>query len=319
MINNESRTLILNKGEKKLLDDLILFSKRCEEVFFNDENDLEVLTIIDNIIESKLRGLEPFTIYKLLNNLYRNNIYYEEVSPEVKILNDIECDLAKERLGITLLSHAIDKDFGRLYSEGYLTGFQNSWYSNMLNFFLNNYEELNYFYMLDHIESFICLINDNGLISTDIKYDVLNKLLFIYKDIELDLGGMNINKEAGKILSNRYDAFSLKCFGGIVPITRDEISIPIFCDEVTAMLEIRDDQVVDPSCLMIGKIYLDNILSYVSDEGFKNICRAYNDIEGSANLTNHYLAFEYIHNSILERTKNKDKVKKYELNVEVIS
>ena len=53
-----------------------------------------------------------------------------------------------------------------------MTGFENSWSSNMLNFYLNGYEELNYYYMLDHIESFIGLISNDELISNNIKYDI---------------------------------------------------------------------------------------------------------------------------------------------------
>ena len=45
-------------------------------------------------------------------------------------------------------------------------------------------EELNYYYMLDHIESFIGLISNDELISNNIKYDIINKLIFIYRDIE---------------------------------------------------------------------------------------------------------------------------------------
>ena len=200
-----------------------------------------------------------------------------------------------------------------------MLGFEKSWANNMLNFYLSGYEELNYFYMLDHVESFIGLVCNDEIISNNIKYDVINKLIFIYKDIQIDLHHKYASTEALEILSNRYDGFSEMCFGGVFPITRDMISIPIFCDQAKEMLKVKDDEVIDPSHLIISKYYLDYILTYVSDDGFKKICEAYNKIESETDLTNHYQAFEYIHNSINEREKDVNKEKRYELKMEVIS
>lgn len=316
--DNQSYSLNLNKKEQEIFDDLLLFNRKAEKIFFSDNYSEELLNMIDDIIENKLAGLNSWSIYKLLNNLYKNNIAQEEISPEIKIINNIKCDLAKERLGITLLSYIIDKGFAEFYNTNYMLGFENSWANNMLNFYLNGYEELNYYYMLDHVESFIGLIGSDEIINKNVKYDVINKLIFIYKDVKADLHHRYVSKEIGEILSSRYDGFSEICFGGVISITRDMISIPIFCDEAREMLKINDE-VIDSSTLIVGKYYLDNILTYVSDEGFKNICEAYNEIEGATDLTNHYQAFEYIHNSINERAKEVNKEKRYELKIEVIS
>ena len=315
--NNTNYSLSLNSNEQKLLEDLILFERQAEKIFFNENFNKELLDMIDDTIDNKLEKLEAWTIYKLLNNLYKNNITKEEISPEIKIINGILCDLSKERLGITLLSYIIDKGFAKFYNKNYMTGFENSWSSNMLNFYLNGYEELNYYYMLDHIESFIVLISNDELISNNIKYDIINKLIFIYRDIGIDLQYKYISEKTGEILSKRYDGFSEICFDGIIPITRDMISINIFCNEAEEMLKVNDN-IIDPSILMIGKHYLNNILSYVSDEGFKNILEMYNEIEGKTSLTNHYLAFEYIHDCITNRKKSIGKEKVNELKIEVM-
>ena len=95
------------------------------------------------------------------------------------------------------------------------------------------------------------------------------------------------------------------------------ISINIFCNEAEEMLKVNDN-IIDPSILMIGNTILIIFYLMLSDEGFKNILEMYNEIEGKTSLTNHYLAFEYIHDCITNRKKSIGKEKVNELKIEVM-
>ena len=64
-------SLILDSKEEKLLNDLLIYNKRLEEVFFtdHDEND-KIIVMIDNLIQDIVDEIYPFTAYKMLNQLY---------------------------------------------------------------------------------------------------------------------------------------------------------------------------------------------------------------------------------------------------------
>ena len=94
-------SLNLNSKEGKLLNDLLIYNRRLEEVFFTDydEND-EIIVMIDNLIQDIVDEIDPFTAYKMLNQLYKNNILNAYPGTEIRIINDLERDLAKEILTI---------------------------------------------------------------------------------------------------------------------------------------------------------------------------------------------------------------------------
>ena len=99
--------LNLEKNEQKLLNDLYFYNKRLEEVYFSSNKDEKIISIIEDIINEKLKRITPKTAYKLLNNLYKDNLIDKNNGNEVKIINDLNIDLAKQRLGTNLLKIAL--------------------------------------------------------------------------------------------------------------------------------------------------------------------------------------------------------------------
>ena len=61
--------LNLEKNEQKLLNDLYFYNKRLEEVYFSSNKDEKIISIIEDIINEKLKRITPKTAYKLLNNI----------------------------------------------------------------------------------------------------------------------------------------------------------------------------------------------------------------------------------------------------------
>lgn len=299
-------SLILNSKEEKLLNDLLIYNKRLEEVFFtdHDEND-KIIVMIDNLIQDIVNEIEPFTAYKMLNQLYRNNILSAYPGTEIRIINNLKRDLAKDRLAILLLSQALsDFYYFSYYVDNRTTGFFNYTANNMLNTLSSGYTILNYYFLLDHAESFIGLINSDQLISYDIKKRIIYEFLFLYKEMEIDFYDKDAGAIATKILANRYDAYSEFYLGAKFDTVRDAISINPFYQEALEMLKEDDDSIVDPSSLMIGKYYLDNLLEKVSDEGFEKLLTFFDMIRKGNNLDKHQKALQYINNSIEGRKKS---------------
>ena len=299
-------SLNLNSKEGKLLNDLLIYNRRLEEVFFTDydEND-EIIVMIDNLIQDIVDEIDPFTAYKMLNQLYKNNILNAYPGTEIRIINDLERDLAKEILTILLLSNVLsDFHYSSYLVDNRTTGFLNYTTNNMLDTITSGYTILNYYFLLDHAESFVGLINSDQLISRDIKKRVIYEFLFLYKEMEIDFYDKNASALATKILANRYDAYSEFYLGAKFDTVRDEVSITPFYQEATQMLKEDDDRIVDPSSLVIGKYYLDNLLEKVSDEGFEKLLTFYDEIIKSNNLDKHQKALKFINNSIEGRKRS---------------
>ena len=165
--------LNLEKNEQKLLNDLYLYNKRLEEVYFSSNKDEKIITMIEDIINEKLKRITPKTAYKLLNNLYKDNLIDKYHGNEIKIINDLNIDLAKQRLGIDLLKTALSSSiFFDLFNENITTGFDNYCINNMIPYFLNGCPYLNYLFILDHAEIFLGLINSNKNINNTIKENI---------------------------------------------------------------------------------------------------------------------------------------------------
>ena len=49
--------------------------------------------MIDNLIQDIVNEIEPFTAYKMLNQLYRNNILSAYPGTEIRIINNLKRDL----------------------------------------------------------------------------------------------------------------------------------------------------------------------------------------------------------------------------------
>ena len=52
--NNTNYSLSLNSNEQKLLEDLILFERQAEKIFFSENFNKELLDMIDDTIDNKL-------------------------------------------------------------------------------------------------------------------------------------------------------------------------------------------------------------------------------------------------------------------------
>ena len=109
LISDNRHNRCFSEEDLYLLDDLITFNCKYGEVFFNENRDTEILKMIDNIIDEKLKIVSPDLSFKFLNKIWCLSSE-PEASLDSKILNDFECDLAVNRLSILLLDRATDDD-----------------------------------------------------------------------------------------------------------------------------------------------------------------------------------------------------------------
>lgn len=304
--------LNLEKNEQKLLNDLYLYNKRLEEVYFSSNKDEKIITMIEDIINEKLKRITPKTAYKLLNNLYKDNLIDKYHGNEIKIINDLNIDLAKQRLGIDLLKTALSSSiFFDLFNENITTGFDNYCINNMIPYFLNGCPYLNYLFILDHAEIFLGLINSNKNINNTIKENITKKFLFLYNDLEKELKNINITKETTSILANRYDNF----INLYLPQSQDIkslLSLNSLCQEVVEMLKIKDDEVGDYSTIFMGKDYLWSLLEPLDLDYYNKFANDCANIIMQTDLTNHNIAYKFITSAFIQKQgqlKEKTKTK----------
>ncbi len=304
--------LNLEKNEQKLLNDLYLYNKRLEEVYFSSNKDEKIITMIEDIINEKLKRITPKTAYKLLNNLYKDNLIDKYHGNEIKIINDLNIDLAKQRLGTNLLKIALSSSiFFDLFNENITTGFDNYCINNMIPYFLNGCPYLNYLFILDHAEIFLGLINSNKNINNTIKENITKKFLFLYNDLEKELKNINITKETTSILANRYDNF----INLYLPQSQDIkslLSLNSLCQEVVEMLKIKDDEVGDYSTIFMEKDYLWSLLEPLDLNYYNQFANNCANIIMQTDLTNHNIAYKFITSAFIQKQgqlKEKTKTK----------
>ena len=302
------RKIELTKKEKNTLDYLLTLNKLAEQEFFTNKN-MDNFKILNDLIEEKLSEIDEDLAYRMLNILYKDRIQEKAPSTEIKILNSIDVDLPKERLGILLLSIALcDKNFFENIHELSTLGFINYKNTNMLNGYLLGYPKANYYIILDTAENFIGKISDEDSIPKQMKDDIINKFLFLYKNLYDELKTKKINQKNCNILANRYN--SSKNFNpNITDELRNILSINPFCQEAIELLKISDDT-IDYNKLIIGKHYLDNILEPLTETGTKDLENKYHNLEKYINLDNHMEALNYIYDSITDKQEKIDKRKK---------
>ena len=306
--------LRLTKKEQEFLDDLLIFNQRLGEVYFSPNRSEESIAIIDNLIDDKLSTIDSFQAYKMLNYLYKNNINDAYPGTVIRILNNIECDLVKERVSLLLIPIALyDNNYFNYITGVSTTGFLNFSQNNMLAPFCENPSILNYYYMLDNTEKFIGLINDDEIISKNIKEDTINKLLFIYKDLDIELEKINRTSKATKLISNRYDASSIMTLEFNFDFIKEELITYQFLSEAETLLEIEDSKITDHSTLIMGRHYLNNLLDDISNKGFKQLFKEYKELENSISLKDHSESLSYIYDSINKKMDTLPKEKKKKL------
>lgn len=305
------RRIELTKEEEKTLDYLLTLNKLAEQEFFINKN-IDNFEMFNDLIEEKLNELDEDIAYRMLNILYKDRILEISPSTEIKILNGIDVDLPKERLGILLLTLALnDEYFFENIHELSTLGFINYKNTNMLNRYLLGYPKANYYIILDTAENFIGRISDDDSIPKQMKNDIINKFLFLYKDLYDELKTKNINQKNCRLLANRYSI--IEHYNDGYPTNfKDILSINPFCQEAVELLKLNDDT-IDYNKLIIGKHYLDNILEPLTEQGLNKLEKTYHSIEEKINLTNHLEALNYIYDSITDKqnsfAKEKELVK----------
>lgn len=300
--SNNSRSISDNRHNRcfseedlYLLDDLITFNCKYGEVFFNENRDTEILKMIDNIIDEKLKIVSPDLSFKFLNKIWCLSSE-PETSLDSKILNDFECDLAVNRLSILLLDRATDDDnFFYNYissSSGLISYFKFNYY----RFFDSRGPKANKMLMLDHIELFLGLLNGSNDISDEKKKEIIDTYLFLYRDIYYESLNKNINQNSGITLAQRYSGYERFIINEYTKIRETNLSIK-FIEIAENMLS--DDNNIE--YLRIGKIYLDSILMLLKDFEVDRVLSEYQDYENEIDLRECPKALSYVKKSIEER------------------
>ena len=300
--SNNSRSISDNRHNRcfseedlYLLDDLITFNCKYGEVFFNENRDTEILKMIDNIIDEKLKIVSPDLSFKFLNKIWCLSSE-PEASLDSKILNDFECDLAVNRLSILLLDRATDDDnFFYNYissSSGLISYFKFNYY----RFFDSRGPKANKMLMLDHIELFLGLLNGSNDISDEKKKEIIDTYLFLYRDIYYESLNKNINQNSGITLAQRYSGYERFIINEYTKIRETNLSIK-FIEIAENMLS--DDNNIE--YLRIGKIYLDSILMLLNEFEVDRVLSEYQDYENEIDLRECPKALSYVKKSIEER------------------
>ena len=295
LISDNRHNRCFSEEDLYLLDDLITFNCKYGEVFFNENRDTEILKMIDNIIDEKLKILSPDLSFKILNKVWCLSSE-PETSLDSKILNDFECDLAVNRLSILLLDRATDDDnFFYNYissSSGLISYFKFNYY----RFFDSRGPKANNMLMLDYIELFLGLLNGSNDISDEKKKEIIDTYLFLYRDIYYESLNKNINQNSGITLAQRYSGYERFIINEYTKIRETNLSIK-FIEIAENMLS--DDNNIE--YLRIGKIYLDSILMLLKDFEVDRVLSEYQDYENEIDLRECPKALSYVKKSIEER------------------
>lgn len=295
LISDNRHNRCFSEEDLYLLDDLITFNCKYGEVFFNENRDTEILKMIDNIIDEKLKIVSPDLSFKFLNKIWCLSSE-PETSLDSKILNDFECDLAVNRLSILLLDRATDDDnFFYNYissSSGLISYFKFNYY----RFFDSRGPKANNMLMLDYIELFLGLLNGSNDISDEKKKEIIDTYLFLYRDIYYESLNKNINQNSGITLAQRYSGYERFIINEYTKIRETNLSIK-FIEIAENMLS--DDNNIE--YLRIGKIYLDSILMLLKDFEVDRVLSEYQDYENEIDLRECPKALSYVKKSIEER------------------
>lgn len=316
-LKNENNNILTNKkidakgfsdNELNLLNDLITFNRRYEEAFFNNKIDNDILEMIDNIIDEKVQSISPDLAFKFLNRIWTLSSE-EETTLNNKILNNLECDLAINRLSILLLDRATEN--GEIFFNNYDTkseGLENYLNLNFYNRICDIGPKANKMLMLDHVELFLALLNE----STEINQDLINKItdiyLFLYKDIYNEVLKNNLTKNSAVILSQRFNGYEKYIMNYHTDIKEETIAVQ-FIFESLEMLQIKDDNISEDDIerLKIGKIYLDSLLMLLKEFEFDKVLSYYQEEENDIDLRECTKSLSYVKKSIEEKDK---KIKK---------
>ena len=300
-INKVTFTSAFTGDELNLFYDLIQFTLKYEEVFFNDDIDDEVLNLIDRIIAEKINSISPTLAFKFLNRLW--TIYGEGISTlDAKIINDVDFDLTANRLSIDLLNRATDDES---FFNNYRTrsqGLENYLNFNFYNRIYNIGSKANKMLILDHVELFIALLNESVDINNDLIDRITNKYLFLYKDIYREVLKNNLTKDTAVILSQRFNGYERYIMQHHTDIREENIALQ-FTFEAMVMLSYKDDELTpnDIEYLKVGKIYLDSLLMLLKEFEVDKVLSYYQEEENDIDTRECTKSLSYIKKSINEK------------------
>lgn len=289
------------EDELKLFYDLIAFTLKYEEVFFNDDIDDEVLNLIDRVIDEKINSISPTLAFKFLNRLW--TIYSEGISTlDAKIINDVDFDLAANRLSIDLLNRATDDES---FFNNYKTrskGLETYLNFNFYNRIYNIGSKANQMLMLDHVELFLALLNESTDINNDLIDRITNKYLFLYKEIYREVLKNSLTKDSAVILSQRFNGYERYIMQHHTDIREENIALQ-FTFEAMVMLSYKDDEITpnDIEYLKVGKIYLDSLLMLLKEFEVDKVLSYYQEEENDIDTRECTKSLSYIKKSINEK------------------
>ena len=289
------------EDELKLFYDLIAFTLKYEEVFFYDDIDDEVLNLIDRVIDEKINSISPTLAFKFLNRLW--TIYSEGISTlDAKIINDVDFDLAANRLSIDLLNRATDDES---FFNNYKTrskGLETYLNFNFYNRIYNIGSKANQMLMLDHVELFLALLNESTDINNDLIDRITNKYLFLYKEIYREVLKNSLTKDSAVILSQRFNGYERYIMQHHTDIREENIALQ-FTFEAMVMLSYKDDEITpnDIEYLKVGKIYLDSLLMLLKEFEVDKVLSYYQEEENDIDTRECTKSLSYIKKSINEK------------------
>ena len=289
------------EDELKLFYDLIAFTLKYEEVFFYDDIDDEVLNLIDRVIDEKINSISPTLAFKFLNRLW--TIYSEGISTlDAKIINDVDFDLAANRLSIDLLNRATDDES---FFNNYKTrskGLETYLNFNFYNRIYNIGSKANQMLMLDHVELFLALLNESTDINNDLIDRITNKYLFLYKEIYREVLKNSLTKDSAVILSQRFNGYERYIMQHHTDIREENIALQ-FTFEAMVMLSYKDDEMTpnDIEYLKVGKIYLDSLLMLLKEFEVDKVLSYYQEEENDIDTRECTKSLSYIKKSINEK------------------
>ena len=289
------------KKELELYYDLITFTLKYEEAFFNDYIDDEILNLIDSVIDEKINSISPTLAFKFLNRLW--TIYGEGLSTlDAKIINDVDFDLVANRLSIDLLNRATDDES---FFNNYRTrsqGLENYLNFNFYNRIYNIGSKANQMLILDHVELFLALLNESTDINNDLIDRITNKYLFLYKDIYREILKNNLTKDSAVILSQRFNGYERYIMNYHTDIREENIALQ-FTFEAMVMLSYKDHEMTpnDIEYLKVGKIYLDSLLMLLKEVEVDKVLSYYQEEENDIDTRECTKALSYVKKSISEK------------------
>lgn len=291
----------LTQDELKLLNDLIAFNCRYEDAFFNKDIDNNILEMIDNVIDDKLKSISPDLAFKFLNRLW--TIYGEGISTlDAKIINDIDFDLTANRLSIDLLNRATDDNSFFNNYETRSTGLETYLDYNFYNRIYNKGPKANEMLMLDHVELFLALLNESTDINNDLIDRITNKYLFLYKDIYREILKNNLTKDTAVTLSQRFNGYERYIMQHHTDIREENIALQ-FTFEAMVMLSYKDNEITPNNIeyLKVGKIYLDSLLMLLKEFEVDKVLSYYQEEENDIDTRECQKSLSYVKKSIAER------------------